>query len=88
MKKNIRTKKRMPFQKECILFNRFGLIKALTVDRSPIRLEVITEYPLPSKINKGCELTISDSGENFPRAKLMWTRKYNKTTRLGLKFLQ
>ena len=88
MKKKIRTDKRIPLQKECILFNDFGLIKGQTVDTSTMGFGVKTDSTLPFDFKNGCEVTVIVSGENFPQAKLIWTKKdFNNTTRLGLKFL-
>ena len=86
MNQNNRTEERIPWQKECILFNGFGLIATQTVNMSKIGLGVKTDKTLPFK--NGCELTVYIPFQNFSRAKLMWTKEDNNTTRLGLKFLE
>ncbi len=86
MNKNNRTDKRLPLQKKCILLNQFGLLETQTVDISKMGLGVKTDSTLPFK--NGCELTVFlPSLDNFPPAKLMWTKEdFNNTTKLGLKF--
>ncbi len=84
---NQRTAKRLPWQKECILFNQFGLIKAQTVYMSRKGLRVKTDSALPLKFKNGCKLTVLISGMDLPQAELIWTmQSLNNTTRLGLKF--
>ena len=84
---NQRTSIRLPWQKECILFNQFGLIKAKTVDISLIGLGVKTDSTLPLKFKNGCKLTAFVSGVEFTQSEIMWTKKnFNNTTTLGLKF--
>ena len=86
MNQNNRADKRIPFQKECILVNQFGLIETQTVDRSKMGLGLKIDSTLPFK--NGCELGVFIPGMNLPQGKLMWTKKdFNNTTRLGLKFL-
>jgi hypothetical protein len=86
MNQNNRTDKRIPFQKECILVNQFGLIETQAVDMSKIGLGLRTNSTLPFK--NGGELAVFILGKDLPPAKLMWTKKdFNNTTRLGLKFL-
>ena len=83
---NQRAAKRLPWQKECILFNQFGLIKGQTFYMSRKGLRVKTDSTLPFK--NGCKLTVLISGMELPQAKLIWTKKgSNNETRLGLKFL-
>ncbi len=81
-----RIDERIPFQKECILVNQFGLIETQTVDRSKIGLGVKTNSTLPLEFKNGCELAVFIQGEDLPPAELMWTKKDNNMTRLGLKF--
>jgi hypothetical protein len=86
MNQNNRTDKRLPLQKKCILLNQFGLLETQTVDISKMGLGVKTDSTLPFK--NGCELTVFlPSLDNFPPAKLVWTKEdFSNTTRLGLKF--
>ncbi len=86
MNQNNRTDKRLTLQKKCILVNQFGLLETQTIDISKMGLGVKTDSTLPFK--NGCELTVFlPSLDNFPPAKLMWTKKdFNNTTVLGLKF--
>ena len=86
MNQNNRANKRLPWQKECILFNGFGVIATQTVEMSKIGLGVKTDKPLPFK--NGCELKVYIPFQKFSCAKLMWTKNGNNTTRLGLKFLE
>ena len=88
MNQNNRIYIRLPWQKECILINQFGLIETQTVDRSKIGLGVKTNSTLPLKFNIGCDLGVFILSFVLPQAKLMWKKKdFNNTTRLGLKFL-
>ena len=84
MIQNNRTEERRPLQEECILVNEFGLIEAQTIDISKKGLRVKTDSALPFK--NGCELGVLIDRMELPQAKLMWTKKDNNTTRLGLKF--
>ena len=85
MNQNNRADKRKSWQKECILYNRFGYFKIQTVDMSKMGLGVKAERTLPFK--NGSELTaVIPSVGIFPQAKLIWTKKdFNNMTRLGLK---
>ena len=81
-----RTDDRLLLQKECILANRSGSIETQTVDMSEIGLRVKTDRILPFKI--GCELAVViPSIDMTCLAELIWTKKDNDTTRLGLKFI-
>ena len=84
---NERTTKRLPWQKECILFNQSGLIKTETVDISLKGLGVKTESALPVNFINGCKLTALVSGVEFTETEIIWTnKKSNYTTGIGLKF--
>jgi hypothetical protein len=85
---NQRTSIRLPFQKECILYHRFGFIKTQTVDMSLMGLGVNTNGRLPFKIGHELIVFVPSLGNYFPKAKLMWTKKMdiNYITRIGLKF--
>jgi len=86
MNQNNRADKRLPWQKECILVNPFGLIKAETVDISKNGIGVKASKTLPFK--NGCELDVFIPKQKLSQAKLMWTKKnFINTIRLGLKFL-
>ena len=86
MEQNNRTEERLPLQNECILYNRFGFIKTQTVDLSKMGLGVVADRTSQFKI--GCELIAVIPGVGiFPQAQLMWTKKDNNKTRLGLKLL-
>ncbi len=86
MNQKNRTEKRLPLQKKCILLNQFDWIATQTVNISKMGLGLKTDRTLTFK--NGCELTVFlPNLDNFPPAKLMWTKKdLNNTTRLGLKF--
>ncbi len=86
MNQTNRTDKRLPLQKKCILLNQFGCIELQTVDISKMGLGVKTCETLPFK--NGCELTVFlPSLDNFPPAKLIWSKKdYKNTIKLGLNF--
>ncbi len=87
MNQNNRAEERLPSQQECVLYNRFGFIKLQTVDKSKMGLGVETNRTLPFKNGEELIVVIPNEGV-FPQGKVMWTKKdFNKTTRLGLKFL-
>jgi len=85
MNEKNRTEERIPLQKECILINESGLIKAQIINISRKGLRVNTDSKLPFK--NGCELGVLIERMELPMAKLMWTEKdFNNTTTLELKF--
>ena len=86
MNQNNRTDKRLPLQKKCILLNQFGCIELQTVDISKMGLGVKTGKTLPFKNDS--EVTVFlPSLDNFPPAKLIWSKKdYKNTIKLGLSF--
>ena len=86
MNQKNRTDKRMSWQKECILYNRFGYFKIQTVDMSKMGLGLKANRKLPFK--NDCELTVViPSVGIFPQSKLIWSKQDVKinVTRLGLK---
>ncbi len=83
---NKRINHRIDIQRECILSNRSDSIETQTVNISTRGLEVKTDRTLPFK--NDCELNVFISNMEFPKAKLIWTKKdSNNTIRLRLKFL-
>ena len=86
MNKNNRTEERLPLQNECILYNRFGFIKTQAVDISKMGLGV--EVDRIPQFEIGCELAVViPSMDKSFLAELIWTKKDNNTTSLGLKFI-
>ncbi len=78
-----RIDERKSFQKECILSDKFNLIKTQTVDISKIGLGVETNKTVP--FNNGSKLTVFiPNVRDFVQAKLIWTKKdvENNATRL------
>ena len=82
-----RTEERLSLQKRCILEDQHGWIGTHTIDISKIGLGVKTDNTLPLRLKNGCELSVLIESTKLPPAKIMWTKKDNKTTSLGLKFL-
>ena len=85
MNQNNRAYKRLPFQQDCLLSNRFGKTKGKTVDVSRMGLGVKTDNTWPFGYNS-CKLTIFIPSKNRTfLTELMWIRKYLNTLQLGLK---
>ncbi len=78
-----RTTSRQPFQKECILINHFGSIKAQTVDISKWGMGVLVSGQMP--IEKDGILFVDIKSLNYSsHAEVCWTKKDNDSTRVGL----
>ena len=89
---NKRTHDRLPFQKECVLLNRFGSIKEVTkrktVNVSEMGAELRMDKIFPYK--KGDKLRIYNmDSRNYSQAQVQWAKKNfnNNVTSVGLKII-